>query len=1014
MMSAALSAQDTGPFDLGDFPIEIQSSSAGTERTAATFAVFVPDRPYREDTKAYDPVAFGLGGKPLPARWQSPLEVTWEFGDGTSVTLDDRVSVSHLFPDEGEYEVRVTVKDHVGVFAMATHTIEIRNFDPLVTMGAVEIDPDRSIVEFTASVQDAEADEHELVWDFGDGETETGREEDVWRIRHEYPGPGTYEVTLTVRDNDGENATGSWSDGEVVKERTLVVAGVSSGAGEAQSGEPAETASGCALSEEKVTAEVVETGLAGSVSGAVSTSIDATVRSLGGLHLTQIDSGACRFVFTGWDDANLAQLIGIVDLHGVPPEGARYRISNPRMAMVFWEAADAYSLQKRHLTGPTGKGGLGGIVEQILGSAPLTDEQKRTAEGQAQDVGVGTKAREPDEPKPMPDTSPLFDRTTRFGNVGGTLDLAFIPGDRAVGTYCLALENDFEDRVTTIDFQGDLLVDLVAARRDGVVRYEGCEPNDFEIEETWPEDGTRNHVTVERGRVNARFTELVDPATVDEETFELGYTDTDDELVPVAGRILRNDDSVTFVSDDPLLPGVEYTARIKAGDEGVRSRGGAILEDVDGDGWRAWRFWTRVDMVPDTDEGRLLACHVYQSARDVPLIPGKPAIARIWANWEKQPQVHRSHQVQELDAKLVLKGPGDITLAEEVHTFVRRDLQESRGIDIRSARHTAQIPFMPRDGMKDGAWLEILLPNEPGEGLTYRHAARCPVKMWDESPELTVDFVAMRVGEWAEPDGTFDAVQPVLESIAESSLELAWQLFPFAEITRASAGVREWTGHGVTACRCSHEKEFPDGPRSYPASGCTEEDCSKGGLFRLFDPQIGPDPIWYREVSLPGAGDLNPIVRDRLRAESRGDVIVAFLPRRLLNSGGTGYTLRDGTGAVLAIADLESRFFPRYVEGVVHELGHVLGLEHLPAYEKGEAEALKKLRDDGTLWFHGIEGLRMSRDGQTWWNKSSREGNQESDMLAPLMYPSTMPTGAIFIDNHHYREIQRLLEELNQ
>jgi hypothetical protein len=61
--------------------------------------------------------------------------------------------------------------------------------------------------------------------------------------------------------------------------------------------------------------------------------------------------------------------------------------------------------------------------------------------------------------------------------------------------------------------------------------------------------------------------------------------------------------------------------------------------------------------------------------------------------------------------------------------------------------------------------------------------------------------------------------------------------------------------------------------------------------------------------------------------------------------------------------------------------------------------------------YSGTEGLRMSRDGETVWNKSSQEGNEEGSRLFPLMYPGTIPIKEAFISNHQYRKFQRMLEE---
>lgn len=126
----------------------------------------------------------------------------WNFGDGTSVS---GVNVSHTYSQAGSYEVSLTVTDNSGLTGSSTITVQISEVvktppiaaingpgsgtvsEPLSFDGTGSKDKDGQIVSYT--------------WDFGDGTTGSG-----FSVSHTYTVTGTYQVTLTVLDNDGLSA----------------------------------------------------------------------------------------------------------------------------------------------------------------------------------------------------------------------------------------------------------------------------------------------------------------------------------------------------------------------------------------------------------------------------------------------------------------------------------------------------------------------------------------------------------------------------------------------------------------------------------------------------------------------------------------------------------------------------------------------------------------------------------------------------------------------------------------
>lgn len=325
-LGAALACVGVAPLVAADdaaFSIELQGDRRGQETFERTFAAVLSDRSRRDDLQSYQPAVAGA-----PIVWEGPVEPHWDLGDGgPPVSTGERASASHVYERDGRFVVTVTAGDRRGVFATDSLEIEVTNRPPRSRhLAAIEIDPAASTVELTATAQGAAEDELHFAWEFGDGETAAGPAEELWRDRHRYPGPGRWEVRLTITDSDGA---------ERVETKAVRVLGADSGAGaerEQIGDEPP--------------VEAVVTRFAGSVRGAVAADLDAGVRPMRGLYLQRVDSGACRFMFTAWDDADLVSLHAVVDLFGVPPEGARYRIERPQVALVFSPDARHYDYRR--------------------------------------------------------------------------------------------------------------------------------------------------------------------------------------------------------------------------------------------------------------------------------------------------------------------------------------------------------------------------------------------------------------------------------------------------------------------------------------------------------------------------------------------------------------------------------------------------------------------------------------------------------------------------------------------
>ena len=121
---------------------------------------------------------------------------SWNYGDGTA--LDTTVSPTHVFAATGSYTVALTVTDNQGASNTVSKTIAVAANQPPVAAftstatnlsvafdGSSSADPDGTIASYS--------------WNFGDG---TALSTDP-KPTHVYAAAGSYNVTLTVTDNQG-------------------------------------------------------------------------------------------------------------------------------------------------------------------------------------------------------------------------------------------------------------------------------------------------------------------------------------------------------------------------------------------------------------------------------------------------------------------------------------------------------------------------------------------------------------------------------------------------------------------------------------------------------------------------------------------------------------------------------------------------------------------------------------------------------------------------------------------
>lgn len=153
----------------------------------------------------------------MPAH-KSGTTYSWDFGDGSTST---ERSPTHKYTHPGNYTVKLTVTNNSGTFTTEKPNYIKVGMLPIARFHADEIYGIAPLkVHF---VDESAGDPESWFWDFGDGNTSM-----VQSPEYLYTRSGSYNVTLTVKNDFGSSTLMRMSDGRMVYLSTAPDSGSSS------------------------------------------------------------------------------------------------------------------------------------------------------------------------------------------------------------------------------------------------------------------------------------------------------------------------------------------------------------------------------------------------------------------------------------------------------------------------------------------------------------------------------------------------------------------------------------------------------------------------------------------------------------------------------------------------------------------------------------------------------------------------------------------------------------------
>lgn len=274
----------------------------------------------------------------------------------------------------------------------------------------------------------------------------------------------------------------------------------------------------------------------------------------------------------------------------------------------------------------------------------------------------------------------------------------------------------------------------------------------FEVTARTPQRDDRNRdFHADKLDLTVTFSREYGTSTLTNATFKLEYRNQAGSWQQVSGSFTQlAPDKFRFVPSGDLKDGIRYRATVKGGSSGVKGKGGGELDSD-----TVWYFWTVPNLdITDNFNYSVSACPpsaqpcpglelaVFQVARNVNMVPNKPAVVRLYLRWKHHTDVHTNDQVREMqvDASVSVGG----TTYSKRQTVKRPDRYSVA--EKLAAGNTVNFYHTPAS---DSSYTAEVTPHPQTNATPVKYTSSRNLASTGRSPRMEFDYYFLKDGAWA-------------------------------------------------------------------------------------------------------------------------------------------------------------------------------------------------------------------------------------------------------------------------
>ena len=129
----------------------------------------------------------------------------WDFGDGTSITLNSGAPFTHVYGNAGTYNVSLAVITDAGCKSSAFFIALVVHPKPVVNFSLPQVCLPLGLAQFfdSSTISDGSQSSFSYLWNFGDSPSGNLNTSTSQNPTHNYNNPGPFSVNLQVTSKDG-------------------------------------------------------------------------------------------------------------------------------------------------------------------------------------------------------------------------------------------------------------------------------------------------------------------------------------------------------------------------------------------------------------------------------------------------------------------------------------------------------------------------------------------------------------------------------------------------------------------------------------------------------------------------------------------------------------------------------------------------------------------------------------------------------------------------------------------